>query len=77
MRTALFHHFKKPVMIVEGKMQYLFDEAGRRYLDVSSSPLISACTAVVTYKAGWCSFKLRSESAGAYLKLNNEPHAKQ
>ena len=33
--AALFHHFKKPVMIVEGKMQYLFDETGRRYLDVS------------------------------------------
>lgn len=32
--AALFHHFKKPVMIVEGKMQYLFDETGRRYLDV-------------------------------------------
>jgi alanine-glyoxylate transaminase/(R)-3-amino-2-methylpropionate-pyruvate transaminase len=27
-------HFRKPVMIVEGKMQYLFDEKGRRYLDV-------------------------------------------
>eukprot|EP00951_Prasinocladus_malaysianus_P018043 scaffold143284_cov42-Prasinocladus_malaysianus.AAC.1 len=28
-----FLHFKKPVMIVEGKMQYLYDETGRRYLD--------------------------------------------
>ncbi len=34
-RAALFWHFKKPLMIVEGKMQYLFDEKGRRYLDVS------------------------------------------
>ncbi len=33
--AALFLHFKKPVMIVEGKMQYLFDEKGRRFLDVS------------------------------------------
>ncbi len=32
---ALFHHFKNPVMIVDGKMQWLFDEHGRRYLDVS------------------------------------------
>lgn len=30
----MFHHFKDPVMIVDGKMQYLFDETGRRYLDV-------------------------------------------
>jgi acetylornithine/succinyldiaminopimelate/putrescine aminotransferase len=34
--AGLFHHFKEPVMITEGKMQYLFDEKGRRYLDVSS-----------------------------------------
>ena len=32
----MFHHFKDPVMITEGKMQYLFDETGRRYLDVSN-----------------------------------------
>ena len=32
--AALSFHFKKPVMIVDGKMQYLFDEEGRRYLDV-------------------------------------------
>jgi alanine-glyoxylate transaminase/(R)-3-amino-2-methylpropionate-pyruvate transaminase len=30
---AIFHYYKKPVMIVEGKAQYLFDETGRRYLD--------------------------------------------
>lgn len=30
---ALFHYYKKPLMIVEGKGQYLFDEQGRRYLD--------------------------------------------
>lgn len=33
--AAMFTHFKKPIMIVDGKMQYLFDEHGRRYLDVS------------------------------------------
>ena len=31
--------YKTPVMITEGKMQYLFDETGRRYLDVSQSSL--------------------------------------
>jgi alanine-glyoxylate transaminase/(R)-3-amino-2-methylpropionate-pyruvate transaminase len=30
---AIFHYYKRPVMIVEGKGQYLFDETGRRYLD--------------------------------------------
>lgn len=30
---AIFHYYKKPVAIVEGKAQYLFDETGRRYLD--------------------------------------------
>lgn len=41
-RAGLFHHFKSPVMIVDGKMQYLFDETGRRYLDVCtfSSPIL-------------------------------------
>ena len=33
--AALFHHFKEPIMLVEGKQQWLFDETGRRYLDVS------------------------------------------
>jgi hypothetical protein len=32
----MFWHFREPVMITEGKMQYLFDERGRRYLDVSA-----------------------------------------
>jgi alanine-glyoxylate transaminase/(R)-3-amino-2-methylpropionate-pyruvate transaminase len=30
---ALFTYYKKPIMIVEGKGQWLFDEKGRRYLD--------------------------------------------
>ncbi len=30
---SIFHYYKKPVMIVEGKGQYLFDEKGRRYVD--------------------------------------------
>jgi alanine-glyoxylate transaminase/(R)-3-amino-2-methylpropionate-pyruvate transaminase len=35
--AGLFHHFREPVMITEGKMQYLYDEKGRRYLDVSDA----------------------------------------
>lgn len=30
---SLFHFYSKPLNIVDGKMQYLFDEDGRRYLD--------------------------------------------
>uniref|UniRef100_A0A0A9GBF5 alanine--glyoxylate transaminase n=1 Tax=Arundo donax TaxID=35708 RepID=A0A0A9GBF5_ARUDO len=30
---SLFHFYSKPLNIVEGKMQYLYDEHGRRYLD--------------------------------------------
>ena len=30
---GIFHYYRKPVAIVEGKGQYLFDETGRRYLD--------------------------------------------
>ncbi|MHC4991746.1 MAG: aminotransferase class III-fold pyridoxal phosphate-dependent enzyme, partial [Planctomycetota bacterium] len=30
---ALVTYYREPLMIVEGKMQYLFDETGRRYLD--------------------------------------------
>jgi alanine-glyoxylate transaminase / (R)-3-amino-2-methylpropionate-pyruvate transaminase len=33
LNPAIFHYYRTPVMIVEGKGQYLFDEKGRRYLD--------------------------------------------
>jgi alanine-glyoxylate transaminase/(R)-3-amino-2-methylpropionate-pyruvate transaminase len=33
LNPAIFHYYKKPLMIVEGKAQWLFDEKGRRYLD--------------------------------------------
>jgi alanine-glyoxylate transaminase / (R)-3-amino-2-methylpropionate-pyruvate transaminase len=33
LNPALFLAYRKPIMIVEGKGQYLFDEHGRRYLD--------------------------------------------
>eukprot|EP01025_Chloroclados_australasicus_P047558 TRINITY_DN5342_c0_g1_i6.p1 TRINITY_DN5342_c0_g1~~TRINITY_DN5342_c0_g1_i6.p1 ORF type:complete len:141 (-),score=10.52 TRINITY_DN5342_c0_g1_i6:7-396(-) len=29
MSEGVFHYYQKPVMIVEGKQQYLFDETGR------------------------------------------------
>src|SRR5258708_12883149 len=33
LNPALFLYYQKPMMIVEGKGQYVFDEKGRRYLD--------------------------------------------
>jgi len=43
---AIFAFYKRPVMIVEGKGQYLFDEKGRRYLD--------AIAGIVTVSVGHC-----------------------
>eukprot|EP00252_Welwitschia_mirabilis_P002772 TRINITY_DN12752_c0_g1_i2.p1 TRINITY_DN12752_c0_g1~~TRINITY_DN12752_c0_g1_i2.p1 ORF type:complete len:391 (+),score=61.33 TRINITY_DN12752_c0_g1_i2:126-1298(+) len=43
---SLFYYYQKPLNIVEGKMQYLFDEEGRRYLD--------AFAGIVTVSVGHC-----------------------
>ncbi|XP_047937731.1 alanine--glyoxylate aminotransferase 2 homolog 2, mitochondrial-like [Salvia hispanica] len=33
LNPSIFHSFKKPLCLVDGKKQYLFDDKGRRYLD--------------------------------------------
>lgn len=43
---GLFLYYKKPLMVVEGKMQYVWDETGRRYLD--------GLGGIVTISAGHC-----------------------
>lgn len=43
---ALVTYYRDPVMIVEGKMQYLYDETGKRYLD--------AFGGIVTVSIGHC-----------------------
>jgi len=43
---ALVTYYDKPIMIVEGAMQYLYDETGRRYLD--------AIGGIVTISVGHC-----------------------
>lgn len=43
---ALLTYYREPVMIVDGHMQYLFDEKGRRYLD--------AFAGIVTVSVGHC-----------------------
>jgi alanine-glyoxylate transaminase/(R)-3-amino-2-methylpropionate-pyruvate transaminase len=46
MNPAMFKYYKKPLMLVEGKQQYLFDENGRRYLD--------GFAGIVTVSVGHC-----------------------
>jgi alanine-glyoxylate transaminase/(R)-3-amino-2-methylpropionate-pyruvate transaminase len=43
---GLFLYYKKPMMLVEGKAQYVFDDKGRRYLD--------ALGGIVTVSVGHC-----------------------
>jgi alanine-glyoxylate transaminase/(R)-3-amino-2-methylpropionate-pyruvate transaminase len=43
---GIFLYYKKPIMLVEGRMQYVFDERGRRYLD--------ALGGIVTVSVGHC-----------------------
>jgi len=46
LNPGIFLYYKKPIMFVEGKMQYLWDERGRRYLD--------ALGGIVTVSVGHC-----------------------
>jgi alanine-glyoxylate transaminase / (R)-3-amino-2-methylpropionate-pyruvate transaminase len=47
---AVFTLYREPLMIVDGRMQYLFDEAGRRYLDLFGG--------IVTVSCGHCHPKI-------------------
>ena len=46
LNPGIFLYYKKPIMLVEGKGQYVFDENGRRYLD--------ALGGIVTISVGHC-----------------------
>src|ERR1700749_1844744 len=46
MNPGIFLYYKKPIMLVEGKMQYVWDENGRRYLD--------GIGGIVTVSVGHC-----------------------
>src|ERR1051326_3945978 len=43
---AIFHLYGEPLLIVEGHMQYLYDETGHRYLDLYAG--------IVTISVGHC-----------------------
>lgn len=62
--VGLFHHFREPVMITEGKMQYLYDERGRRYLDVSAAEEQNSSTHRVAHALCW---QCWPESCDAFL----------
>lgn len=46
LNSGLFLYYKKPLMVVEGKMQYVWDETGKRYLD--------GLGGIVTISVGHC-----------------------
>lgn len=46
LNPGLFHYYQKPLLLVEGRAQYLYDETGRRYLD--------AIGGIVTVGCGHC-----------------------
>ena len=46
MNPGIFLYYKKPIMIVEGAMQYVWDETGKRYLD--------GLGGIVTISVGHC-----------------------
>jgi alanine-glyoxylate transaminase/(R)-3-amino-2-methylpropionate-pyruvate transaminase len=46
LNPGLFLYYKKPVMFVEGSMQYIWDDAGKRYLD--------GLGGIVTISVGHC-----------------------
>src|SRR5437764_2502509 len=46
LNPGIFLYYKKPLMLVEGRMQYVWDETGRRYLD--------ALGGIVTVSVGHC-----------------------
>ena len=43
---GIFLYYKKPLMLVEGKMQYVWDDTGKRYLD--------GLGGIVTISVGHC-----------------------
>src|SRR3954466_14844947 len=46
LNPGIFLYYKKPIMIVEGSMQYVWDDAGKRYLD--------GLGGIVTISVGHC-----------------------
>jgi alanine-glyoxylate transaminase/(R)-3-amino-2-methylpropionate-pyruvate transaminase len=79
LNPGIFLYYKKPFMMVEGKMQYVWDENGRRYLD--------ALGGIVTVSVGHChprvveaanrQNELLQHSTTIYLQPNIVEYAKE
>ncbi|GAB4318803.1 MAG: hypothetical protein Kow0059_12570 [Candidatus Sumerlaeia bacterium] len=60
---AVFTYYKDPLMIVDGHMQYLFDETGRRYLDLFAG--------IVTISCGHCHPKVLARARAQMERLQH------
>jgi alanine-glyoxylate transaminase/(R)-3-amino-2-methylpropionate-pyruvate transaminase len=60
---ALLTYYKEPIMIVEGKMQYVWDEKGRQYLD--------GFAGIVTVSVGHCHPKVNEKVMEQVGKLQH------
>ncbi len=60
---AVFAYYKEPLMIVDGHMQYLFDEMGRRYLDLFAG--------IVTVSCGHCHPKIVARTREQIQRLQH------
>jgi alanine-glyoxylate transaminase/(R)-3-amino-2-methylpropionate-pyruvate transaminase len=79
LNPGIFLYYKKPFMMVEGRMQYVWDENGRRYLD--------ALGGIVTVSVGHCHPKvveaanrqneLLQHSTTIYLQPNIVEYARE
>ena len=61
---AIFTMFREPIMIVEGHMQWLFDDTGKRYLDMLAG--------IVTVSCGHCHPKM---TAAIHEQVDRLQHA--
>ncbi len=60
---TVFTYYKEPLMIVDGHMQYLFDETGQRYLDLFAG--------IVTVSCGHCHPKILERTQAQLAKLQH------
>ncbi len=63
MSPGLFLYYKKPIMLAEGHMQYLWDETGKRYLD--------GLGGIVTVSVGHCHPKVVAAANEQTAKLQH------
>ncbi|MCZ7592406.1 MAG: aminotransferase class III-fold pyridoxal phosphate-dependent enzyme [Kiritimatiellae bacterium] len=63
LNPTLFMYYKKPLMVVEGNMQYVWDETGRRYLD--------AFGGIVTVSVGHCHPKVNKAAIDQINRISH------